>query len=142
MATAADTVTANKQLAVRWLELISAGAVDELCAITAADWTMEGGPPDLPRGPAGIRALFATFGEITQTWQVHDVIGEEDRVAVRATNRCLQDSFLGVPAAGIEQVFTATFVFQILDGQVHRIWRNAADLQRLLQLGVRIQPPA
>ena len=142
MATAADTVTANKQLAVRWLELISAGAVDELCAITPANWTMEGGPPDLPRGPAGIRALFATFAEITQTWQVHDVIAEGDRVAVHATNRCVQDSFLGVPAAGIEQVFTATFVFQILDGQVHRIWRNAADLQRLLQLGARILPPA
>ena len=142
MATAADTVTVNKQLAVRWLELISAGAVDELCAITPADSTMEGGPPDLPRGPAGIRAPLRHLRRDHQTWQVHDVIAEEDRVAVRATNRCLQDSFLGVPAAGIEQVFTATFVFQILDGQVHRIWRNAADLQRLLQLGVRIQPPA
>lgn len=70
------------------------------------------------------------------------MIAEGDRVAVHATNRCVQDSFLGVPAAGIEQVFTATFVFQILDGQVHRIWRNAADLQRLLQLGARILPPA
>jgi predicted ester cyclase len=88
-----------------------------------------------------VRVLFATFGEITQTWQVHDVLAEGDRVAVRATNRCVQDSFLGVPAAGIEQVFTATFIFQITDGLVRRVWRNAEDLQRLLQLGARIVPP-
>ena len=60
---------------------------------------------------------------------------------VRATNRCLQDSFFGVPGRGIVQVFTATFVFRIVDGRVDRVWRNAADLQRLLQLGARILPP-
>jgi ketosteroid isomerase-like protein len=136
-----DDLAANKRLAVRWLELVSDGDVEQLCALTADDWTMIGGPPDLPAGPAGIRALFASFGEITQSWQVDDVIAEGDRVAVRATNRCVQDSFLGVPAAGVEQVFTATFVFLITDGVVRRIWRNAADLQRLLQLGARILPP-
>jgi len=29
-----------------------------------------------------------------------------------------------------------------VDGLVARIWRNAADLQRLFQLGARILPPA
>jgi hypothetical protein len=52
----------------------------------------------------------------------------------------VQDSFLGVPAAGIEQIFTATFIFQIADGLVRRVWRNAEDLQRLLQLGARVVP--
>jgi ketosteroid isomerase-like protein len=140
--TTTNALDTNKQLAVRWLELVGAGDVDAICALTAPDWTMHGGPPDLPTGPDGVRALFATFGEITQTWHVHDVIAEGDRVAVRATNRCVQDSFLGVPAAGVEQVFTATFVFQITDGLVRRVWRNAEDLQRLLQLGARIVPPS
>jgi len=139
--TTTNSLEANKQLAVHWLELVGAGDVDAICALTAPDWTMAGGPPDLPTGPDGVRVLFATFGEITQTWQVHDVLAEGDRVAVRATNRCVQDSFLGVPAAGVEQVFTATFIFQITDGLVRRVWRNAEDLQRLLQLGARIVPP-
>jgi len=139
--TDAATVEANKRLAVRWLELVSAGDVDELCRMTDASWTMDGGPPHLPVGPDGIRALFATFGEITQTWQVEDVIAEGDKVVVRATNRCVQDSFLGVSAAGVEQVFTAMFIFQFADGLAVRTWRNAADLQRLLQLGARIVPP-
>jgi ketosteroid isomerase-like protein len=131
-------VEANKRLAVRWLELVSAGDVDELCRMTDPSWTMVGGPPDLPTGPDGIRALFATFGEITQTWEIDDVIGEGDKVVVRATNRCVQDSFFGVSAAGVEQVF----IFQFADGLAVRTWRNAADLQRLLQLGARIVPPA
>ena len=66
---------------------------------------MVGGPPDLPAGPDSIRALFATLGEITQTWQIDDVIAEGDKVVVRATNRCVQDSFFGVQVAGVEQVF-------------------------------------
>jgi ketosteroid isomerase-like protein len=139
--TTMNTLDTNKQLAVRWLELVGAGDVDAICALTAPAWTMAGGPPDLPTGPDGVRALFATFGEITQTWQIHDVLAEGDRVAIRATNRCVQDSFLGVSAVGVEQVFTATFIFQITDGLVRRVWRNAEDLQRLLQLGARIVPP-
>jgi hypothetical protein len=38
------------------------------------------------------------------------VIPEGDKVVVRATNRCVQDSFFGFSAAGVEQVFTAMFI--------------------------------
>jgi hypothetical protein len=137
-----STLAANKALAVRWLELIATGDVAELCRTATPAWTMLGGPPDLPPGPDGIRALVASFGDIHQTWRVDDVIAEDDRVVVRATNHCVQNEFLGIPAAGIEQVFTATFVFRIVDGRVETVWRNAADLQRLLQLGARVLPPA
>ena len=46
-----------------------------------------------------------------------------------------------MPAAGIRQVFTATFIFRIVDGIVHEIWRNADDLGRLIQLGAVIKVP-
>jgi hypothetical protein len=59
---------------------------------------------------------------------------------VRATNGCVQDAFLGVPAAGRTQTFTATFTFRIADGRVQETWRNADDLGRLLQLGARLVP--
>jgi hypothetical protein len=49
--TDAAAVEANKRLAVRWLELVSAGEVDELCRMTDASWTMVGGPQGLPAGP-------------------------------------------------------------------------------------------
>jgi hypothetical protein len=108
--------------------------------MTAPGWTMQGGPPNLPVGPAGVRALLASFGPIMQAWTVDDLIAEGDRVAVRATNTCLQESFLGVPSRGRWQTFTATFVFRIRDGMVLETWRNADDLGRLLQLGARIEP--
>jgi SnoaL-like domain len=136
------STTENKRIAVRWLELVSAGDLEQMFTLTAPTWIMEGGPPDLPAGHEGVRVLFAHIGPIDQKWTIDDVIAEGDRVVVRATNTCEQDSFFGVPAQGIQQVFTATFTMQIVDGRVTRTWRNAADLQRLLQLGARILPPA
>ena len=137
-----DTLTANKRLAVAFLDAISDGDVAALAAMITPSWTMEGGPPDLPAGQEGIRVLFAHIGGVEQRWTIDDVIAEGDKVVVRATNHCEQDSFFGVPGRGIVQVFTATFTMQIVDGLVARIWRNAADLQRLFQLGARILPPA
>ena len=131
----------NKQRAAHWFDAISCGDIPALCAMTSPDWIMVGGPPDLPQGHAGIRALFQHIGEIDQTWSIDDMIAEGDKVAVRATNTCVQESFFGVPAAAIRQVFTATFILQFADGCVIRTWRNAGDLQRLLQLGARILPP-
>jgi len=137
-----DTLTANKRLAVAFLDAISDGDVAALAAMITPSWTMEGGPPDLPAGQEGIRVLFAHIGGVEQRWTIDDVIAEGDKVVVRATNHCEQDSFFGVPGRGIVQVFTATFTMQIADGLVAQIWRNAADLQRLFQLGARILPPA
>jgi predicted SnoaL-like aldol condensation-catalyzing enzyme len=130
----------NKGVARRWLDLVSQGRIEELCALTAPTWEMHGGPPALPPGPDGIRALFGTFGRIEQAWTVEDVIAEGDKVAVRATNACLQESFLGIPGRGRRQVFSATFIFRVVDGQVLETWRAADDLGRVLQLGARIAP--
>lgn len=135
------TIDDNKRLACRWLELVSMHEVEELCRLTAPGWIMQGGPPGLPHGPAGVRELFRTIGPVLQTWTVDDVIAEGDRVVVRATNILTQDSFFGVPGRDIVQRFTATFTFQIAGGKVLRTWRNADDLGRLLQLGARITAP-
>ena len=140
--TATDTLTANKRLAVRFLDLISDGDIAALAALISPTWTMEGGPPDLPAGREGLRVLFDHIGGVRQRWTIDDVIAEGDKVVVRATNLCEQDSFFGVPGRGIVQVFTATFTMQIVDGLIAKVWRNAADLQRLFQLGARILPPA
>jgi hypothetical protein len=139
--TPAATITENKRIAVRFLELIGDGDLEQMGALIAPTWTMEGGPPDLPAGHEGLRVLFEHIGGVQQRWTVDDVIAEGDKVVVRATNHCTQDSFFGIPGRGIQQVFTATFTMQIVDGLIVRTWRNAADLQRLLQLGARLLPP-
>jgi predicted ester cyclase len=102
---------------------------------TTRDWRMHGGPPNLPSGHAGVRSLFEHIGPVQQRWTIDDVIAEGDKVVIRATNWCVQDVFFNLPAAGIEQVFTATFTFRIEGGMVAEIWRNADDLGRYFQLG-------
>jgi hypothetical protein len=127
----------NKRLATNWLVWIGEKNVDAMLATTAPDWRMHGGPPALPSGPTGVRALGAHLADVVQTWAVDDVIAEGDMVVVRATNTCEQPELMGIPAAGIRQVFTATFTFQIEEGVVQQIWRNADDLGRLLQVGAQ-----
>jgi predicted ester cyclase len=132
---------ANRDLAVRFLDLVSAHDIDGLIDLVTDDWTMWGGPPALPHGAEGLRVLFSTIGSVDQTWTIDDVIAEGDRVVTRATNTCVQEEFLGVPAAGITQVFTATFTHRVADGRIAETWRNADDLGRVLQLGASVVAP-
>jgi ketosteroid isomerase-like protein len=132
----------NKAIARRWFALISEHRPEEICQMTAATWTMHGGPPLLPPGPDGVRELFRHIGPIEQEWTVEDVIAEGDQVVVRATNRCRQESFLGIPGRDRTQAFSAIFIHRIADGKIVETWRNADDLGRVLQLGARIEPAA
>jgi hypothetical protein len=59
------------------------------------------------RLPVPPRNALATIGPIDQKWTIDDVVAEGDRVVVRETCSCEQESFFGVPARGTRQVFTA-----------------------------------
>ena len=135
-----SSIEDNKRIAQRWLELISEHGIEEICEMTAPTWKMHGGPPELSSGPDGVRELFRQIGSIDQKWTIEDVIAEGDKVVVRATNTCVQESFLGIPGRGRRQTFTATFIHWIADGKIIETWRNADDLGRVLQLGARIEP--
>ena len=87
----------------------------------------------------GRRLPLADLSSLGSTL-IEDVIAEGDKVVVRATNTCVQESFFGVPGGGRQQTFTAIFIFRLVDGKVAETWRNADDLGRLLQLGARIGP--
>ncbi|MBE7172586.1 MAG: ester cyclase [Williamsia sp.] len=130
----------NKIIASLFLQLVSRHNVDELCKMVSPGWRMHGGPPNLSEGPEGVRELFSTFGSIEQQWVVEDMIAEGDKVVIRATNTCRQDSFFGVPAQAVQQTFTAIFIHKIVNGRIAETWRNANDLGRLLQLGAKISP--
>lgn len=126
-------VTANKKIARKFMELVNENKIDELCELIAPEWTIEGALPGLPPGPEGMRKLFKSFGRVEQKWTIEDVIAEGNRVVVRATNVCNQDSFLGVSFYGQKQVFTAIFIHRIINNKISKTWRNADDLGRVLQ---------
>ena len=56
---------------------------------------------------------------------INDIIAERDKVVVRATNRSVQDVFLGHNYQGGRQVSSAIFIHKIVDGKVMETWRNA-----------------
>src|ERR1043165_9574546 len=95
-----SSIDTNKRIACRWLDLVSAHDIDAICALTAPTWVMRGGTPNLPAGHAAIHELFRTVGPVEQTWTVEYVIAEGDKVVVRATNTCVQNSFFGIDAHG------------------------------------------
>ncbi len=128
-----------KSLAIRWMDLISEHRIEEICEITSSEWKMHGGPMGLPVGPEGVHELFRTIGPVKQQWTIEDVIAEGDKVVIRATNTCYQDSFFGIPSHGRVQRFSAIFIHRIAEGKIAETWRNADDLGRLLQLGMRIK---
>jgi len=130
----------NKLIARQFLKLVSDGNLEEVCDVISPSWKMHIGlgKAEIPPGHTGVRKLFDSFGEIKQEWIINDVIAEEDKVVVRATNHCLQQSFLGVPSNGQPQIFSATFIHHIVNGQIQETWRNADDLGRVLQLGAEI----
>ena len=131
----------NKTIARRWIELVNEHNIEEVCKMTAPTWTMHGGPPGgLPSGPEGVRELFRQIGPIEQEFTIEELIAEGDKVVVRTTNRCVQESFFGIPSHGHQQTFSAMFIHRIGKGKILETWRNADDLGRLLQLGARIEP--
>lgn len=138
--TPSSQIETNKEIARRFFELVSQANIEDLCSLVSADWTMHGGLPGLPPGRDGVRKLFGSFGNIEQLWIVNDVIAEDNKVAVRATNTCRQESFFGIPGKGKTQIFTATFIHKIHNGEITETWRNGDDLGRLLQLGARLEP--
>jgi predicted SnoaL-like aldol condensation-catalyzing enzyme len=133
-----STIEDNKIIARQWFKLISEHRIEEICEMTDPNWKMHGGPPNLSSGPDGVRELFEIIGPIAQTWTIEDIIAEGDKVVVRLTNTCVQESFFGIPGRGRRQIFTA--MFRIVDGKIVETWRNADDLGRVFQLGGRVEP--
>ena len=132
----------NKVIAQKFLKLVSEGNMAEVSKVISPSWKMHIGlgKAEIPSGHEGIRKLFESFGEIKQEWIINDMIAEANKVVVRATNHCEQQTFLGIPSYGRPQTFTATFIHRIVDGKIQETWRNADDLGRVLQLGAEIIP--
>ena len=142
-----STIEDNKTVARRWFDLVTQGRVEDLCAMTAPTWTMHGGPPALPQGPDGIRALFRTFGRIDQTWTIEDVIAEGDKVVSRYTSVATDtEGFMGRLPTGKVIRTPAIQIFRFSGGKIVESWAVRDDLKTLRQLGhvplPETKPPA
>jgi steroid delta-isomerase-like uncharacterized protein len=133
------TLDDNKHIARRFIQEVfvhvDPAAVDEL---VSEDFT----PHSWGDMPAGREALKAAQERVRQglgdaRMEIHDVIAEGDRVAVRLTsNGTHTGEFMGMPATGKSYAISEIHIFRIQDGKVAEHWRDADMLGMLRQLGM------
>ena len=119
--------------------------IDLLDELVAPDYVNHLSPPETPRGPAGLKPIFAavwaTFPDVQFSMDEMLVAGDKviTRWSMRATHR---GDFLGVPASGKTVTNYGISIDRVVDGKIVEHWRASDDLNLLQQLGtVRVVPP-
>lgn len=119
------TTEENKALVRRFItEVFEQGrpeAVDELCADEFIGHTW--GNADR----AGLKTAMASMATALADahFQVDDMIGEGDRVAVRVTASARQvGEFMGLPASGRSYEIGEIHIFRLRDGKVTEHWHE------------------
>jgi predicted ester cyclase len=72
---------------------------------------------------------------------IHDVVGEGDRVAVRLTSTAVQSgTFMGMPPTNKRYTIEELHLFRITDGRVAEHWHQGDMLGMMRQLGLMPEP--
>ena len=118
--------------------------LDVLDEIVAIDCLIH--RPEAPEPIRGLTAFKQVLGNILQVYSefsttIHDLIGEDDRVACRlshrAVNRGVWSSRLGRhDVAGKSVSWPAIAIFRFRDGKVAEEWVSRDELGMLIELGI------
>lgn len=133
---------ANKALIRRYLaEVLSAGRLDKLEELVAADFAdrTPGAPEE--RGPKIIREAQerarAVFPEVEYT--IEDLIAEGDRVVARYVVRAKTKKTDDSPSMNVEVM--GITVFRVAGGKIREAWIVNDQIELFTQLGYTIEPP-
>ena len=135
-----STVEDNKAIARRTFEeIFPACDVGGLAAITDEHVVAHGRRPDEPEGFEGVKRTMLWLATVfsDQRWEVHDVFGDGDRVALHATHHGRQTGeLMGIPPTGREVAYDYVHMLRFRDGKAieHRSVRDTMTLMQ--QLGV------
>jgi steroid delta-isomerase-like uncharacterized protein len=129
----------NKDIARRFYEHATSGALDELQALHAEDYVHHdpSNREDI-RGPEGVRQEVSGYrAAFDFAFTVDGQIAEGDTVATRWTwNATHRGDFRDVPATGARCSVTGTTTHRIRDRRIAESWWNWDTLGLLRQLGV------
>lgn len=134
MSAAMRTVDDNKKLVRALYEYINTQQLDAMQALIAPDFT----GPRGERGPREFRAMIQTVltGFPGVRFELHEVFGEGDRVAVRWTFRAPHDGrFAGLPPTHTLVTQEGNVIYQLRDGLIVRAWVQVDRLGVLQQIG-------
>lgn len=134
----------NKAIVHRFLEeVLNQRNVGAAGAVCAPELVWHGGPMgeahDLPGFQNKLRSIFRSFPDLSV--EVHDVIAESDRVAVRLTMRGTQlGDFQGIPPTGRKIASSAMNTYRIAENRIVEEWWQHDLLGLMKQLDSAPQP--
>jgi len=133
-------VERNKAIARRiWEEIFPACDVEALAEVVHPDAVGRGRRPDEPPGFEGVKRTMLWLATVfsDQRWEVHDVIGEGDLVALRLTHHGRQTGdLMGIPPTGREVAYEYVHFLRFRDGKAIEQWSVRDDMTLMRQLGV------
>ena len=108
---------------------------DELFSTDFVDHEAPEGSSTGPQAAANtVRWLHGALDDLE--YEVEDVFGDGDRVALRVTLHATHArEFMGRPATGRRFSMGQTHIFRVEDGKVAEHWANRDDLGMMRQLG-------
>lgn len=135
----------NKAIARRtWEEIFPACDVEALASTTDQDVVAHGRRPDEPAGFEGVKRTMLWLAQVfsDQRWEVHQVLGDGDLVAVRATHHGRHTGdLMGIPPTGREVSYDYVHILRFRDDKAIEHWSVRDDMAMMRQLGVMPERP-
>lgn len=128
-----------------WEEIFPACDVEALADVVAPDVVSHGARPDEPPGFEGIKRTMLWLARVfsDQRWEVHNVIGDGDMVAIHLTHRARHTGeLMGIPPTGREVAYQYVHILRFRDGKAVEHWGVRDDMTLMRQLGVLPERPA
>jgi steroid delta-isomerase-like uncharacterized protein len=134
---APDSLDRNKEIAREFIDRVFVrqenAAIDELVAEDFVPHTFGPMPPGREGLRAGMRRAGAGVSEAR--FEIHDMIAEGDRVAVRLTTSARHTgTFMGIEPTGNRYSIDEIHVFRIRDGRIAEHWHAFDTMALLAQL--------
>ena len=128
--------TAEK-LAAEVLDAMSRGDIARVGPLVAEDFVDHGAPPWAPQGREGYLQILGFLHSVLRLrYEVHDVVAEGDKVAIRATAHGVHTTgHLGFPATGKPYAMPTMHLYREQDGVLVEHWGVRDELSALWQVG-------
>ncbi len=128
----------NKQVARRVLEQVfPANDLNALQEVISDQFVNHEAPPGTPPGLGGITMFMQLLHDAftDQRWEIHDVLAEGDKVAIRCAHSGVHTGdYFGMPATGRTFAYPQMHIIRVLQGKGVEHWavRDDASLMRQL----------
>ncbi|MBV9597119.1 MAG: ester cyclase [Chloroflexi bacterium] len=121
------------------IDLFGQGKLELADEVIAPDYLDHESLGDTPAGPEGARRIIewlrGAFPDLA--YDVHDVFGAGDRVALRCTTSGTHiGEFRGFPATGRRFAMEAIHIYRLEGGRIAEHWAVRNDLAMFSQLGI------